>query len=85
MEKRPGFRIKEVHAVLGIGDDDEEGVPAVIGPDGLPIPLVASDRVRLEQITLMAQMVADQTGKSFKIARFSVREDIGEVKPRQTR
>lgn len=74
-----GFRITEIHAITGIGDDDEEGIPAVFSEDG-PVPMIASDRVRLELLTKMAQQLADETGRSFKIVKFSVREDIGEIK-----
>lgn len=73
-----GFRITCMHAITGIGDDDEEGIPAWKTPDG-PLPLIATDRVRLEQLKEMAQVIADATGQSFKVVRFSVREDIGEI------
>lgn len=73
-----GFRITELHAITGIDDDDEEGIPAFMTEMG-PMPLIASDRVRLEKLAEMAQQVADTTGQKFKIVRFSVREDIGEI------
>lgn len=77
-----GFRISELHAICGIGEDDEEGIPAYMTPDG-PMPLIASDRVRLEQLRLMAQRIADSTGQAFKVVKFSVREDLGEITPRR--
>lgn len=82
MTEYRGFRIKEIHAICGIGDDDEEGIPAVTSPDG-PIPLIASDHVRLEQLKVMAQVIADETGRNFKVVRFSVREDVGEIKSKK--
>lgn len=78
-----GFRIKEIHAIVGIDEDDEEGIPALITAAG-PTPLISSDPVRLEQLKQMAQQIADQLGKNFKIVRFSVREDIGEIKSRKS-
>lgn len=77
-----GFRITDIHAIVTVGDDDEEGIPAMMSPAG-PIPLIASDRVRLDQIKAMAQNIADATGKNFKVVRFSVREEIGEIKSRK--
>lgn len=77
-----GFRITAIHAICGIGDDDEEGIPAFTTPDG-PVPMIATDRVRLDQLTKMAQQVSDATGQNFKVVRFSVREDIGEIKSRR--
>lgn len=77
-----GFRIKEIHAIVAIDGNDEECIPAVMDADRTMTPLIASDRVRLEQITKIAQAIATQTGeKGFKIVRFTVREDIGEIKP----
>lgn len=76
-----GFRITELHAICGIGDDDEEGIPAFFSGDG-PVPLIASDRVRLDHLKAMAQQIADATGKTFKVVRFSVRSDVGEIRPR---
>ena len=78
----PGFRITVVHAIVGIGDDDEEGVPAMTIHGGVTLPLIAADETRLSMITNAAQYIADSSGRTFKIVRFSVREDIGEIKPR---
>jgi hypothetical protein len=81
MKDYRGFRITTIHAIVGIGDDDEEGIPAIVSEDGL-LPLIASDAVRLDQIKAMAQQVADETGRDFKVVRFSVREDVGVIKSR---
>lgn len=78
-----GFRITELHAICGVGDDDEEGIPALMTAYG-PTPLIASDRVRLEHLKELAQQMADQTGQTFKVVRFSVREDIGEIKSKRS-
>lgn len=78
----PGFRITTIHAIIGIEPEtDDEGVPGFLTKIG-PIPLIAGDERRLSEITTMAQHIADTTGNTLKIVRFSVREDIGEVKPR---
>lgn len=77
----PGFRITVIHAIVGIGDDDEEGVPAFFTEMG-PLPLIAADEQRINQIREMGQRIADDTGQTFKIVRFSIREDIGEIRPR---
>lgn len=77
-----GFRITELHAICGIDDNDEEAIPAIWTVNG-PMPLISSDRVRLEQTMAMAQKLSDWTGKTYKIVKFSVREDIGEIKPKR--
>lgn len=79
-----GFRITEIHVICGIDPDgDFEGIPAKFTSMG-PIPLIAADAKRLSQIKQMAQEIADITQRNFKIVRFSVREDIGEIKSRTT-
>jgi hypothetical protein len=82
MSEYKGFRIKEIHAILAIGDDDEEAVPAfMVGSTWMP--LIAADPTRLDAIKDMGQQMADVTGKNFKIVRFSAREDIGEIKSKK--
>lgn len=77
-----GFRIKQIHVICGIGDDDEEGVPTFVSPLG-PIPLIAADDRRLGLIMVMAQRIADANGKDYTIAKFSIREDVGEIKSKR--
>lgn len=81
MTKYPGFRITVVHAITVVGDDDEEGIPAISSPTGM-MPLIAANEERLHQIITLGQKVADDMGMTFKITRFSVREDIGEIVPK---
>lgn len=83
VKKYPGFRITTIHAITAIGEDDEEGVPAFTTPLTGTVPLLAANNERLALITQMAQKIADETGRNFKITRFSVREDIGEIKSRK--
>lgn len=81
-EEYRGFRIKEMHAIVAVDPgNDSEGIPAYMTPAG-PIPLIATDRVRLDEIVAMAQQVSDGTRMTFKIVKFIGREDIGEIKPR---
>lgn len=78
MKKYPGFRITVIHAITAIGDDDEEGIPALGN-----LPLIAANEERLHMITAMAQDISNLTGQTFKITRFSVREDIGEIRSKK--
>jgi hypothetical protein len=83
-EKYRGFRIKTIHAIVATDEKhDNEGIPAVRVPGGA-LPLIAADEVRLKEITEMAQEIADEQKRNFKIVRFAVREDIGEIKSRTT-
>lgn len=83
-EKYRGFRITEIHAITAVDpDDDSEGILGYFTSSG-PIPLIASDAVRLDALKEMAQQMADQIKRNFKAVKFSVREDIGEIKSRTT-
>jgi ribulose 1,5-bisphosphate synthetase/thiazole synthase len=84
MSEYTGFRIKAIHAIVAVSDDDEEGVCGFETARG-PMPLIAADPKRLEIITAMAQAVADATGKDFEIVRFTVREHIGDIKAKAER
>ena len=83
-EKYRGFRITEIYAIMGIDPgNDSEGLIAATTPLGMT-PLISADPVRLQQMIQMAQEIADKLKQNFKIVRFSVREDICEIKSRTT-
>lgn len=69
-------------AISDRGDDDE-GVPAITGPDGVILPLVGADLTRIESLIPYAQQIANEKGKPIRIYRFSAREQIGEISPRE--
>ena len=49
-QPQPGFRITSITAFTAIGDDDEEGVVAFLGPGDVWMPMVAADMTRLTQL-----------------------------------
>lgn len=59
---------------------DDEGVPA-IAMGGMHYPLVAADGARLKNIREMAQDIANQTGKTLQLVRFTHREELSQVRP----
>jgi hypothetical protein len=78
-----GFRITELYIVAGIDpDDNSEGIGAFMS-HGNPIPMIATDPVRLEQLKLIAQKVSNATGQKFSVVRLSVREDLQEIVPQE--
>lgn len=64
-----GFRITSLWAWTVIDDDDQEGIPALSTPDG-PMPLIASDRVRLDDLRPWVQGIANEIGKEIRLRRF---------------
>lgn len=77
MEKK-GFRITKLWGYFAVRDGDE-GICA--HHDGVMgwMPLIASDRVRMEQLKPVAQVIANQTGLTIKLAEFTERKDIEEI------
>lgn len=66
-----GFRIKDIHAYISVGPDDEEGVCAIM-INGIWIPMVAADAKRLEQLKPEAQRIATISGLTIKLVRFAI-------------
>lgn len=73
-----GFRISELWAYTQIDTDDQEGIITLHTPEG-PMPLIASDRIRLGDIKLYARMVAKSTGRPVRLRRFTFAEDVDTI------
>lgn len=72
-----GFRITELYAFLAVfAGDADEGVVAWNG-----LPLVAANKVRLEQLRAQAEEIARLAGRPVRLVRFSVREDLETIAP----
>jgi hypothetical protein len=63
-------------------DDTGEGVCAgpLLGP-GTLAPLIAADEERLASIKPWAELIAATTNRTLKLIKFSVREEVMEIKP----
>lgn len=68
------LKIDEMFAF--VADDTEgEGV-MVITVDGQSLPLVGADMDRVKSLAGIAEMIKKESGKDYKILKFSTREDI---------
>ena len=75
-------RIDEMYAFTQVDPtDNTEGVIAFHTGQGW-MPMVGADMERVEYLRPMAQSVADETQTPVKVLRFSEREEIGVVNPR---
>jgi hypothetical protein len=75
--KRAPFKID--HIVAFIAADPETGDEGIIGtmtPNGW-VPLIASDRVRLEDLKVLAGEIAREGNMRVTFCRFSVRTEEG--------
>jgi hypothetical protein len=74
-------RIKSIWAFLVVDPKDEnEGIISMTR-DGLMMPLIASDRVRLDQLRPYAQRVADQIGRPVQLVEFVQRVELETIEP----
>ena len=73
-------KIERVIAALA-EEDGHEGIAAA-NLGGTFYPLVGGDPDREPQITEMAQMIADLTGRTIRIVEFTVRTEIAVLTPK---
>jgi hypothetical protein len=71
VERYKDFKIKEVWAFVVKGDDGEEGIPAIQGPGGMLMPMIASDKSRIDQYCDIAKQESKRMGKDFELRKFS--------------
>lgn len=74
------FRITVLWAYTTIDEGDEEGVIAEWSPHGW-VPMIGADEARIRSLEKVAQATANHTGKTIKLSKFSVREDIKDILP----
>ena len=71
-----GFIIRDLWADLAIHGNGDEGIVAWNG-----LPLIAADLVRLQQLRPMAEKVAQASGYSIRLVRFTTRTEIDVIEP----
>jgi hypothetical protein len=76
-----GFRISELWAWTQVDPkDNQEGIITLASPAG-PMPMIASDRVRLADLEWYAHMVANEIGREVRLRRFTLAEDVKTIAP----
>lgn len=76
-----GRRIDRIWAVAVTLDDGDESIPVVYGPDGQPMPLIASDEARLAIIIQRARRWARASGKPVRLVKFQGVELVETIHP----
>lgn len=57
-------------------DEKGEGIMGIQGPNKEWLPMVGADMERVKQLYPVAKQISNISGKSFKVIKFSKREDI---------
>ena len=75
-------RIDEMYAFTQVDPaDNTEGIIAFHAGSGW-MPMVGADMERVQYLRPRAQEVANATGTPVKVLRFSVREEVAEIRPK---
>jgi hypothetical protein len=86
-EKTPkapeAFSMKEVYVFITNDPQGNEGVVAVINPNGQMQPLISFDGADMEPMTNAAQQIADETKQDIKLIKFDNREELNTIEPRR--
>jgi hypothetical protein len=72
-------RIESVWAFVSVDpEDDNEGICSMMWGGSL-LPMIASDKTRVEQLKPIARDLKHYTGMRIKLVKFTVREEIEEI------
>lgn len=75
-------KITELYAyVIADADEDDEGVPAFLGPESMYYPLMGADMSRAVALREMAQRMANTAGKPIKLMRSTGLELVETIEP----
>lgn len=75
MKKNKPFRITEMFCFAVVGEDDDEGIPAV-SLRGTYLPLVGADAARLESLIPAVQELQKQTKNKIRLYKFTNKEEL---------
>lgn len=70
-----------MYVFVVVDDDGTEGIPAIEGPRGEPLPLVAADMKRVESLRPVVARMARMLGKPITLCRFEIRTEIETFEP----
>ena len=73
------LKIENVWAFVSHDDKGNEGLCAIPTNLGM-MPMIAADEARLKDLRVAAKKLVSMTNKKIKLIKFSVREDLEEIK-----
>jgi hypothetical protein len=68
-------KITEIYCFCATEEDGGEGIPA-FSHGNLMLPMVGADKARIESLKSVARMIERQSGRKFKLLRFTAREEL---------
>lgn len=64
------LEINELFAFISKDENGNEGVMAVLGPDGIMMPLIGADTMRTDALRPVADMISSATGMKYELRHF---------------
>lgn len=80
MATETAYSIKLLYAFIAIDEDGDEGVCAMLTPEGW-VPMVGSDMERIDSLRPVAAEIAKRSGKIVHLRRFSSMEIVNVIHP----
>lgn len=68
------LRIESMYAFIVMDDDDTEGIPAFMGPDGMLLPMTGADMARVEQLRPIVETLG--LDKPVSLVHFTNRQEM---------
>jgi len=70
------LKVNQIYAYFSVNqDDDIEGLACFFNDDAL-IPMIAADKHRLDELTLIAHDMVEKEGLALRLVKFTNREEI---------
>lgn len=69
-------RIESMYAFIALDTDGTEGIPAFELPDGMALPMVGADPLRVAQLRPIAERISKDMEIPITLAHFERRVDI---------
>jgi hypothetical protein len=73
-----GFVIHDLYAFVAVHSDGDEGIIGIGDP---MLPMIAADLTRLQRLRPYAQQVADASGLTVRLVRFTTRTELDVIAP----
>lgn len=78
------MKIEEIWAYVYVEANGDEGVPAFLWEErNTWLPMIGADRARVESLRPYAQNIANSTGQTLRLVRFSFGQVMEEIAPEE--
>lgn len=74
------FKITTLTAYVATEEDGTEGILSATMGNNMTVPLICADAARIESWRGVVKQTVKRTGLKVILAKFSIREDIEEIK-----